>query len=144
MVKEKSFQYDNVRAIEPKVIYNLLRNVIGNEAQENVVIILLNNKLHITGLSTVSVGTIDASIVAPRDVFRSAILSNAAGIILAHNHPSGNCEPSDEDRELTKKIYEAGELLCIKVLDHVVIGDGEYYSFSQDKKYTARDVLTQV
>jgi DNA repair protein RadC len=71
-------------------------------------------------------------------------LSNAAGIILAHNHPSGNCEPSDEDRELTKKIYEAGELLCIKVLDHVVIGDGEYYSFSQDKKYTARDVLTQV
>lgn len=133
MVKEKSFQYDNVRAVEPKVIYNLLRNVIGNEAQENVVVVLLNNKLHITGLSTVSVGTIDASIVAPREVFRPAILANAAGIIIAHNHPSGECKPSDEDRELTKKIYEAGELLCIKVLDHVVIGDGEYYSFAQDK-----------
>lgn len=133
MIKEESFGYNDIKVVEPKVIYNLLKNVIGNEPQENFVVVMLNNKLKITGLATVSVGVIDATLITPREVFRPAILANAAGIIIAHNHPSGECKPSDEDRELTKKIDEAGKLLSIKVCDHVVIGDGEYYSFAQDK-----------
>ena len=79
----------------------------------------------------ISIGTLNRSLIHPREVFKSAIKESANSIILVHNHPSGDPEPSEEDKEITKKLFEAGELLNIKVLDHVIVGNGTYYSFNE-------------
>ena len=81
------------------------------------------------GANTVSVGSLTASIVSPREVFKPAIVGSAAALLLAHNHTSGDPAPSAEDIELTKRLRDAGELLGIRVLDHVILGDGKHYSF---------------
>ncbi|MDQ3927236.1 MAG: hypothetical protein M3272_09690, partial [Actinomycetota bacterium] len=78
----------------------------------------------------VSVGTLSASLVHPREVFKPAVRASAASVILAHNHPSGKVEPSQEDREVTRRIGEAAEVLGIEVLDHVIVGDG-YFSMKE-------------
>jgi DNA repair protein RadC len=93
---------------------------------------MVNRKNEVIGINTVSVGNLTGSIVSPREVFKPAILANAAALICAHNHPSGDPKPSPEDRETTKRLHEAGKLLGIQVLDHIIIGDGTtaYYSFA--------------
>lgn len=78
-----------------------------------------------------SKGTIDCTVVHPREVFKGAILLNSANIILTHNHPTGNPTPSEEDIELTKRLVECGELLGIKVLDHIITGDGVFHSLRE-------------
>jgi len=83
------------------------------------------------GIHTVSIGTINTGIVQPREVFKAAILAGACAVILAHNHPSGDPEPSEEDRKTTDKLRKAGKLLAIEVLDHVIIGAKSYVSFSE-------------
>ncbi len=83
----------------------------------------LNTKNNITGINVVSIGSLNSSLVHPREVFKAAILGNAAAIILAHNHPSGDPSPSPEDLEITRRLVEAGKILGIEVLDHVIIGD---------------------
>jgi DNA repair protein RadC len=95
---------------------------------------MLDQKNQVIGLHTVSIGSLTASIVHPRECFKPAILSNAAAIILAHNHPSGDCQPSREDRALTQRLVETGKLLGISVLDHIIIGDGtsSYFSFADE------------
>jgi DNA repair protein RadC len=97
-------------------------------------VLLLNQKNRVVGVNTVSIGSLTASVVHPREVFKPAILSNAAAIILAHNHPSGQPQPSQEDRVLTVRLVAAGKLLGISVLDHVIIGDGTsaYFSFADE------------
>jgi DNA repair protein RadC len=80
----------------------------------------------------ISIGILNASIVHPREVFKSAIKESANSIILVHNHPSGDSEPSVEDKEITERLMEAGELLDIKVLDHVIIGKDNYHSFKEN------------
>ena len=79
----------------------------------------------------VSVGTLNKAIVHPREVFKTAILSNAASIMAFHNHPSGETTPSQQDIQLTNRLYEAGELLGIKLLDHLIIGDGTFTSLKE-------------
>jgi DNA repair protein RadC len=98
------------------------------------VVLLLSPKNNVIGVNTVSVGSLTASVVHPRECFKPAILSNAAAIILAHNHPSGQPRPSQEDRVLTVRLVAAGKLLGISVLDHVIIGDGTsaYFSFADE------------
>jgi DNA repair protein RadC len=93
---------------------------------------MVNRKNEVIGINTVSVGSLSASIVSPREVFKPAILANAAALICAHNHPSGAPTPSAEDRALTERLSQAGKLLDIQVLDHIIIGDGTtaYYSFA--------------
>jgi len=95
---------------------------------------MLDQKNKIIGINTVSVESLTASVVHSREVFKPAILSNAAAIILAHNHPSGQPQPSQEDRILTVRLVAAGKLLGISVLDHVIIGDGTsaYFSFADE------------
>jgi DNA repair protein RadC len=109
----------------------LLRPVMGGLDQEVFVALLLNSKhrLKPNGCRIISVGTLTASLCHPREVFRPAVHAAAAGIILAHNHPSGEPEPSAEDRELTKRLREAGEILGIRVLDHVILGADRHWSF---------------
>ena len=111
----------------------LLHTYLANVDREHFVIILLNQKNRVIGVNTVSVGSLTASIVHPREVFKGAILANAASIICGHNHPSTDCQPSREDRALTTRLVEAGKLLGISILDHVIIGgEGRYFSFADE------------
>ncbi|ASS66331.1 MULTISPECIES: DNA repair protein RadC [unclassified Paenibacillus] len=98
---------------------------------EHFVCLFLNTKNHIIARETISVGTLNASLVHPREVFRSAIRHGAASIVCAHNHPSGDPSPSPEDAALTRRLAEAGELVGIDVLDHIVIGDGVFISLKE-------------
>ena len=101
--------------------------------RETFVLIFLNAKNHVIDTEVHAIGSIDSSAVYPREVFRSAILKNAASIICVHNHPSGDPEPSPCDREITRSLVHAGALLQIKVLDHIIITPGEaYYSFGDN------------
>jgi len=101
------------------------------EAQEVFGIITLNIKNHIVSFCEIARGTLNQASLHPREVFKPAILNNAAGIILFHNHPSGDSTPSNEDIETTKRLIEAGNLLGINVLDHIIIGDSSYTSLKE-------------
>lgn len=90
--------------------------------REHFIVLCLSARRRVIARETVSVGTLSASLVHPREVFKSAIMANAAVVIVAHNHPSGDAQPSEEDREVTKRLRRAGEILGIPVIDHVIIG----------------------
>ena len=90
----------------------------------------LDAKNRILCFELISLGSLNQSVVHPREVFKSALLSSAAAMILIHNHPSGDPSPSPEDLKITQRLKEAGELLGIKVLDHLVVGETAYYSFA--------------
>jgi DNA repair protein RadC len=106
-----------------------LRPFFDKADREMFVVVLVNAKHRPIGINTVSIGSLTASIVSPREVFKPAIAGNAAAVIVTHNHPSGDPAPSAEDAELTKRLRDAGELLGIRVLGHVILGDGTHYSF---------------
>ncbi len=110
----------------PADVDRLLRGRIANLDRENFVVVLLNTKNEVIETSTVSVGTLSASLVHPREVFKPAVRASAASVILAHNHPSGKVEPSKEDREVTRRLGEAAAILGIEVLDHIIVGDGHF------------------
>jgi DNA repair protein RadC len=103
---------------------DLFRRYLGPVDREHFIVALLDRKNRVIGINTVAIGSLTASVVHPREVMKPAILSNAAAIILCHNHPSGDPQPSQEDRVLTQRLVEAGKLLGISVLDHLIIGDG--------------------
>jgi DNA repair protein RadC len=115
-----------------KDVADLLWQFLGEVDREHFVVILVDRKNRLIGIHTVSVGSLTASVVHPREVFKVAILSNAAAILCGHNHPSGDPQPSGEDCSLTRRLVQAGQVLGIEVLDHVIIGDGaaDYYSFA--------------
>ena len=94
---------------------------LRQEHREQFLVLLLNARHEVMAKETVSVGSLNASIVHPREVFKAAVLASAAAIVLVHNHPSGDPEPSEEDLTITKRLVEAGELLGIGVLDHVIV-----------------------
>jgi len=102
----------------------LAREVLRLDAvdREEMWALLLSTKNRVIGLAQVSVGTLDASLVHPREVFKTAILANAASVILVHNHPSGDPAPSPEDRQITERCAAAGKILGIPLLDHVIVG----------------------
>ena len=134
VVKETSGRYDVQKKIQtPGDVFNIAQNVIrANEyAEENLWLITLDTKNNITGIFTVSTGSLNSSIVHPREVFKRAVLQNAASIIICHNHPSGDATPSSEDISITKRLHEAGEILGIKLLDHIIIGDNKYTSLKE-------------
>ena len=101
------------------------------ECKEVFMVLLLSTKNHVIAAPVVSVGSLNASIVHPRELFRQAINHSAASVILVHNHPSGDPAPSQEDITLTRRLVEAGSLLDISVLDHLIIGDGKYVSMKE-------------
>jgi DNA repair protein RadC len=114
----------------PADVDGLLRGRIANLDRENFVAVLLNTKNEVIESPTISVGTLSSSLVHPREVFKPAIRASAASVVLAHNHPSGKVEPSREDREVTKRLAEAAEIIGIEVLDHVIIGE-EHFSMKE-------------
>jgi DNA repair protein RadC len=97
--------------------------------KEHFLALHLNTRHVVVREELVSVGSLSASIVHPREVFRCAILESAASLILVHNHPSGDPSPSDDDMQITERLAEVGDLVGIPVVDHVVLGDGAFYSF---------------
>jgi DNA repair protein RadC len=111
----------------------VLENNLRGLNKEHFIILMLNTKNFLLGVETVSIGSLNSSIVHPRELFKSAINKSAAAIILAHNHPSGDATPSREDIEVTKRIKSGGQLLGIDVIDHIIIGDNSYYSFKEEK-----------
>jgi len=115
------------RFTSPLQIFNLF-SFLNQETKEYFITLHLDGKNRIVCMEEVSVGSLNQSIVHPREVFKTALLSSAAAIVLIHNHPSGDPLPSREDREITRRLKEAGDLLGIRVLDHIIIGD-TYMSF---------------
>src|SRR3990172_10475472 len=126
------------RINEPKDIAHIIKPLLWDADREHCLVIMLNGKTRITAINTVSIGTLTSSLVHPREVFKPAILTNAASIILAHNHPSGDPTPSEDDLTITKRLKEAGELLGISVLDHIIIGYS-YFSTESYKEYHFED-----
>ncbi len=117
------------RFTSPLQIFNHFHFRFRDRRKEHFLILLLDGKNRIIREEQVSEGSLNQSIVHPREVFKPAIRESAAAIILVHNHPSGDPTPSREDREITRRLKEGGDLLGIRVLDHIIIGDGGYTSF---------------
>ena len=131
MVKESSFLYQTRTISSPKDAYEMIKDQLEGLDREQFIVACLNTKNEPTNISVVAVGTLNKAIVHPREVFKTAILSNAAGIMAFHNHPSGETTPSQQDIQLTNRLYEAGELIGIKLLDHLIIGDGTFTSLKE-------------
>jgi DNA repair protein RadC len=108
----------------PQDAARILADHLQGTDREHFVCLMLDTKNRLIGINTVSVGILDSSIVHPREVFKPAIISNAASIVVGHNHPSGDPSPSVEDTRITKRLSEAGEIIGIDLMDHIVIGDG--------------------
>ena len=139
LVKEKEIQYPEIigeRIAGPETILNISIKGLEIHLQptESFWIFTLDTKNQVNGAFEVSRGTLNASIVHPRDVFQRAILQNANSIILMHNHPSGDPTPSKEDINITNILADSGKLLGIKVLDHIIIGDENNYISFKEKR----------
>ena len=134
LVKENLAQYNAVskQLNTPKKVVDLINALeLNTEPEEVLSLITVDVKNNVTGIFEVSRGHLSASIAHPREVFKRAILNNAHGIFLVHNHPSGDVTPSKADIEVTKTIKKSGELLQIKLIDHIIVGDG-CYSFLEN------------
>jgi DNA repair protein RadC len=119
----------------PDDVVALLGKRLLDEPREHFIVILLNTRHEPVAVETVSIGSINACIVHPREVFRAAILASAASIICAHNHPSGDPEPSMEDLNITRRLADVGQLLGIELLDHIVIGRRGVVSLRQRRAF---------
>ena len=127
IVKEGSILYDVRRLSTPSEAAGLGKRFLEDLDREQVIVCCLDNKNQPVSINVVSVGPLNSSLVHPREVFKTAILSNAASIILFHNHPSGDPEPSQEDINITTRIKDAGLILGIELLDHIIIGSEELF-----------------
>jgi len=115
----------------PQSVVKAIRASIKDKAKEHFKLILLDTRNKIIGISTISIGTLNAGLVHPREIFKEAIIHNSASVVLAHNHPSGDPEPSDEDLTITKRLVKSGKILGIEVIDHIIIGKTNFSSFKE-------------
>jgi DNA repair protein RadC len=116
----------------PGDVQKLLAPLLKRADREHFYVVLLSTKNHVLGVELVSVGSLSASIVHPREVFKPAILKSAAAIVVAHNHPSMDVTPSPEDMEFTRRLARAGDLLGIRLLDHVIVCEDAYISLRDE------------
>ena len=136
LIKEKAINYSTCKKMQsPKLIVDALNSFLDlqNMAEEYVYLLTLNTKSDITGIFEISHGTVSNCIVTPREIFNRALMIGATGIILVHNHPSGYPEPSYEDLCITRRIKQAGELIGIELLDHIIIGENNFISLHKEK-----------
>jgi DNA repair protein RadC len=138
VVKENGGRYDIDKTINnPIAARNLFIEVaeLDKRTEEVFVMATIDVRNKVTGLFEVSTGTLNSSLVTPREVFKRAILQNAAGIVLAHNHPSGNIDASSDDINITKKLVKSGKILGVNVVDHIIIGnEGDYSSMKEENQ----------
>ena len=134
LVREGKMPWGETRIRNSQMVSALLHKYLDGVDREHLCVILLNQKNEITGISTISIGSLTASVAHPREIYKIAILANCASIIIAHNHPSGDPHPSPEDRALTARLKACGKLLGIPLVDSIIIGDGneKYFSFADE------------
>ena len=130
IVMERPIQYqDNIASTHEAGRFGA--NEIGDEAQEVVLVVILDTKNKINAIHRVFTGSLNTSVAHPREIFRSALLNNGARILVYHNHPSGNTEPSEADLIFTKRMEEAGNILGIDLLDHIIVSGKEWLSLRE-------------
>ena len=122
---------ERARMTSPQAVAEYLLPLYGNRPVEQFGVLLLDTRHRVVRSTVLSVGTLDASIVHPREIFREAVAGGAAALVLFHNHPSGDPEPSRDDTRLTERLVAAGVLMGIDVIDHVILGDARYFSFRE-------------
>lgn len=127
-----SYKPSKYKIKNPWDIYKYYMESLRYQYKEIFKVVLLNTKNEIITDVDISMGTLNSSLVHPREVFREAIRRSSNKIILLHNHPSGNCEPSKEDKSITSRLKDCGEIMGIEVIDHIIIGDGIYFSFKEN------------
>lgn len=130
--KELRSEYEE-HILNPLTAKKVARKIIGNKDKECFLLLTLNSKNQINNASIISEGTLNSSLVHPREVFKVAVLSNANKIMVFHNHPSGDVNPSKEDLNITKRLRDCGELMGIGLMDHIIVCEDEeiYYSFKE-------------
>lgn len=118
----------------PEDSARILRDIVDGDEREQFVVIMLDARHKPTGYRVVSIGTISASLVDPKEIFGPALLCHAAAIVIGHNHPSGDPSPSAEDHQVTQRLVNAGKIMGIPVVDHVIVGNGSdaFHSFKQE------------
>lgn len=131
LVKDKRSHYSAIKVEHPEELVEVLRKFLSKADREVFLAVNLGTRHEINSIHVVSMGSILSAIVHPREVFKAAILSNAYTIALAHNHPSGDAQPSEEDLKITARLAEAGKILDIKILDHIIIAGDKYLSFAE-------------
>lgn len=130
--KEKSVEYSFERIIKPKDILKLVKTAVGDTDREYFMVINLNNQNLPNSIEITSIGSLTETMVSPREVFKSAIVSNSARIILCHTHPSGSTSPSDADIKITNALVKIGKFLDIPVIDHLIVGGDSVYSLMEN------------
>lgn len=131
LVRETSFLYNKRRITCSKDAYEVGKGFLENSDREQLIVCCVDTKNQPQAISVVSVGSLNSSIVHPREIFKAAILSNSASIILYHNHPSGDPTPSEDDIRATARILECGKLMGIELLDHIIVGEDSYISLKE-------------
>lgn len=133
LVKDKSLDYIIKSVSRPLNVVKLVKELIGEADREYVIVLNLNSKLEPNSVQICGIGSLSEAIIHPREIFKSAILSNSSSILMVHSHPSGYVEPSKEDVLITKRIRSAGELIGIPLLDHIIIGqEHDFFSFAEN------------
>jgi DNA repair protein RadC len=131
LVREAGVAYTEALCTSAKV-YQLLREEAASWDREHFLVLALDGKNRLLGVETISVGTLTASLVHPREVMKGLLLANAAAFIVAHNHPSGDPTPSAEDVAITKRVKDCADLFGIRLLDHVILGRERYVSLCDE------------
>jgi len=131
-IRISSAKPNKYKVKNPWDIYKYYMESLRYEQKEIFKVVLLNTKNEIITDVDVSIGTLNSSLVHPREVFKEAIKRSSSKMILMHNHPSGSVEPSKEDKNITNRLIKCGEIIGIEVIDHIIIGDGLYYSFKEN------------
>jgi len=132
LVREASVLYQNRTINSPQDAVELVKPFLQDKDRECFLVVCVDTKNQPTAINVISIGTLNSSLVHPREVFKVAILANAKAIILAHNHPSGDATPSHEDKEVTHRLIEAGKVLGMEILDHIIIGsDNRFISLKE-------------
>lgn len=129
----KATAKDKLILNQPRTIAEYYMEEMRHQKQETVKLLMLNTKSKLLGETDISKGTVNASIISPREIFIKALDHHAVAIVLIHNHPSGDPTPSENDFRLTKRMQEAGRLIGIELLDHIIIGNNCYISFAEEK-----------
>ncbi|MCM8788450.1 MAG: DNA repair protein RadC [Candidatus Omnitrophica bacterium] len=129
--KEACFSKNDRKITTPEFAYAMVKKKISDYKKERFFVISLNSHNKIIDIDEISVGTLEASLVHPREAFNLAILRNAAKIIMAHNHPSGDPEPSQDDISATKRLKEAGLIIGIELIDHIIVCKNSFFSFKE-------------
>lgn len=127
--REKSMKYSNRQVTSPQQAYQLVKDFIGDTDREYVVVMNLNTKNEPCSVEICSIGSINQAVVHPREIFKSAIVTNADKIILFHTHPSDSLKPSESDIDTTRSLIEASDIIQIPILDHIIVGSNDFFSF---------------